>query len=110
MTTLADAFNPEDRVSVKYSDFYRIIENSCSQAAALMYIKNAIMAGVPNCYIRSMLDGQKHWEDIDDYQTKMSSFCEMESMNKIKKNLEELKLIDRIETCLNETEDNNGED
>ncbi len=64
MPTLADAFNPEDRVTVKYSDFYRIIENSCSQAAALMYIKNAIEAGVPNNYIRSMLDGQKHWDEL----------------------------------------------
>ena len=62
MASIADAFNPEDRVTVKYSDFYRIIENSCSQAAALMYIKNAVEAGVPNNYIRSMLDGQKHWE------------------------------------------------
>ena len=65
MTTIADAFNPEDRVSVKYSDFYRIIESSCSQAAALMYIKNAVMAGVPNEYIQSMLDGQKHWRELD---------------------------------------------
>ena len=71
MATIADAFNPEDRVSVKYSDFYRIVENSCSQAAALMYIKNAIEAGVPNNYIRSMLDGQKHWDDL--YTTLRSS-------------------------------------
>ena len=84
MATLADAFNPEDRVSVKYSDFYRIIENSCSQAAALIYIKNAVMAGVPNCYIRSMLDGQKHWE-----QTELSELMVMGT--------------------LDETEDNNGE-
>lgn len=62
MASIADAFNPEDRVTVKYSDFYRIIENSCSQAAALMYIKNAVEAGVPNNYILSMLDGQKHWD------------------------------------------------
>ena len=94
MASLADAFNPEDRVSVKYSDFYRIIENSCSQAAALMYIKNAVMAGVPNCYIRSMLDGQKHWEetDISDYLT----LGERDNMN-------------RIESYLQNTEDNNGE-
>ena len=64
MATIADVFSPEDRVTVTYSDFYRIIENSCSQAAALMYIKNAIDAGVPNNYIRSMLDGQKHWDEL----------------------------------------------
>lgn len=65
MATIADMFSPEDRVSVTYTDFYRIIENSCSQAAALMYIKNAVQAGVPNTYIQSMLDGQKHWDDLD---------------------------------------------
>lgn len=65
MATIADMFNPEDRVSVTYTDFYRIIENSCSQAAALMYIKNAVQAGVPNEYIQSMLDGQKHWQELD---------------------------------------------
>lgn len=64
-TTIADMFAAEEKVTVKYSEFYRIIENACSQTAALMYIKNAVMAGVPNEYIRSMLDGQKHWDDLD---------------------------------------------
>lgn len=64
-TTIADMFAAEEKVTVKYSEFYRIIENACSQAAALTYIKNAVMAGVPNEYIQSMLDGQKHWEEND---------------------------------------------
>ena len=64
-TTIADMFTGEEKVTVKYSEFYRIVENACSQAAALMYIKNAVMAGVPNAYIQSMLDGQKHWDDLD---------------------------------------------
>lgn len=90
MASLADAFGPEDRVSVKFSDFYSIVENACSQAAALMYIKNAIMAGVPNEYIQSMLDGQKHWRDLND----ISNLVQFGKP---------------IYGTLNETEDDNGE-
>ena len=88
-TTIADMFAAEEKVTVKYSEFYRIIENACSQAAALMYIKNAVMAGVPNEDIQSMLDGQKHWDDLD-------------ISNRVQ-------LRKPIDGTLEETEDDNGE-
>ena len=56
----------EPFVEVKLSYVQGLIESAVSQAAALLYVKNALNAGVPNDYILSMLDGQKHWRDFDD--------------------------------------------
>lgn len=49
--SIADAFNPEDRVSVKFSDFY----NMMYEAAKSELIEAAVHANVPNRYIRDML-------------------------------------------------------
>lgn len=60
---LADAFGAEDRVSVKFSDFYRMLQTAAEADAKLHYIQNAIDAEVPNCYIYGMLTGQKREDD-----------------------------------------------
>lgn len=60
---LMDAFNPEDRVEIKLSDLYRFLNETAEAKAKSCYIENAVNANVPNCYIRSMLDGQEHTEN-----------------------------------------------
>ena len=56
-TTLADAFAPEDRVQVKFSDFYAMMKRTAEAEAGFKYMENAVKANVPNAYIQSMLDG-----------------------------------------------------
>lgn len=55
MTTIMDAFKPEDRVELTFSDFYRLMRESSK--AELM--ANAVECGVPNKYIKSMINGPK---------------------------------------------------
>lgn len=52
---LADAFGKEDRVDVKFSDFYELIKG-CTQRDMLM---NAVKTEVPYEYVLSMMTGQK---------------------------------------------------
>lgn len=52
---ILDAFNPEDRVEVKFSDFYALMREA-SKAELLM---NAVNCDVPHVYIREMATGQK---------------------------------------------------
>ena len=52
---LADTFGAEDRVQVKYSDFYRIIKES-TKTELLM---NAVNCDIPHKYIREMATGKK---------------------------------------------------
>jgi len=51
---LADAFGAEDRVDVKYSDFYTLVKG-CTQRDFLI---NAVKAKVPHEYIESMMTGE----------------------------------------------------
>lgn len=57
---LADAFGAEDRVEVKFSDFYSMMKAASDATSEMKYVKNALEAGVPANYIRSMLDGKPH--------------------------------------------------
>ena len=51
---LADAFGAEDRVQVKFSDFYELVRG-CVQRDQLM---NAVKCDVPHRYIREMTTGK----------------------------------------------------
>ena len=53
-----DAFNPEDRVEMKFSDFYRLMESAANARAKLRYIENAVNTNVPNQYIIGMMYGK----------------------------------------------------
>lgn len=55
---LADAFNKEDRVEVKFTDFYEMMY----AAAKAELIENAVRAKVPNKYISNMLSIQESEE------------------------------------------------
>lgn len=52
---LADVFSAEDRVQVKYSDFFEIIR----EAAAAELLINAVKTNVPHEYILNMVTGEK---------------------------------------------------
>lgn len=49
---ISDAFKPEDRVSVKFTDFY----NMMYEAARAEVIETAVRNGVPLKYIRGLLE------------------------------------------------------
>lgn len=51
---LADAFGAEDRVQVKFSDFYELVRG-CTQRDQML---NAINCNVPHRYIREMVTGK----------------------------------------------------
>lgn len=51
---ICDAFSPEDRVSVKFSDFYALMQEA-SKAELLM---NAVKCRVPHAAIHAMATGQ----------------------------------------------------
>lgn len=48
----ADVFTPEDRVQVKFADFY----NMMYEAARAEVIETAVRNGVPLKYIRGLID------------------------------------------------------
>ena len=50
---LADAFNAEDRVNVKFSDFYKLVQ----QAGKYENVMNGVKCNVPHRYIREMVSG-----------------------------------------------------
>lgn len=52
---IADAFGREDRVEVKFSDFYKLVK----QAAQLETVMNGVNCDVPHKYIREMQTGKK---------------------------------------------------
>lgn len=51
---LADTFGAEDRVQVKFTDFYNLVKG-CAQADLL---RNAVDCNVPHRYIREMATGK----------------------------------------------------
>lgn len=51
---LADAFGAEDRVNVKFTDFYNLMKG-CTQRDMLM---NAVKTKVPHEYIECMMTGK----------------------------------------------------
>lgn len=61
---LLDAFTTEDRIQVKFSDFYNLVK----QAAQLETVMNGVNCDVPHKYIREMQTGQKEKEtDAEKY-------------------------------------------
>ena len=55
---IMDVFNPEDRVSVKFSDFYALMRDSTK----VEFIENAINCNVPHRYIRETVTGKAEVE------------------------------------------------
>lgn len=55
---LVDTFSAEDRVQVKFSDFYNLIKG-CTQRDMLM---NGVKCEVPHKFIREMMSGEKEPE------------------------------------------------
>lgn len=51
---LVDAFSAEDRIQVKFSDFYELVRG-CTQRDQMF---NAINCNVPHRYIREMVTGK----------------------------------------------------
>lgn len=51
---LMDALNGEDRVTVKFSDFYTLVRES----AKAELVMNAVNCDVPHRYIREMATGK----------------------------------------------------
>lgn len=51
---MMDAFNAEDRVEVKFSDFYAMMKG-CTQREMLM---NGINCNVPHQYLREIMTGK----------------------------------------------------
>lgn len=58
---LADAFNAKDRVSVKFSDFYRMMK----KAAKAELMMNAVNCDAPHGFIRETMTGQKEGEGCE---------------------------------------------
>lgn len=52
---IMDAFQPEDRTEITYSNFYNIIK----QAARYEIVMNAVNCDVPHNYIRETMTGKK---------------------------------------------------
>lgn len=52
---LVDCFSAEDRVNVKFSDFYNLVKRS-TEADVLF---NGIKCDVPHRYLREMMSGKK---------------------------------------------------
>ncbi len=51
---IMDAFSPEDRVSVKFSDFYALMRDSTK----VEFMENAIKCEIPYRYIRETMTGE----------------------------------------------------
>lgn len=52
---IMDAFKPEDRTEITYSNFYNLIK----QAAQYEIVMNAVNCDVPHAYIRETMTGKK---------------------------------------------------
>ena len=52
---LSDVFSAEDRVDVKFTDFYNLVKG-CTQRDILM---NGVKCDVPHRYLREMMSGKK---------------------------------------------------
>ena len=59
---LADVLGPEEKVEVKYSDFYKMIRADVERAL----LRNAVVAEVPREQILKMLSGRN--DDLEEYK------------------------------------------
>lgn len=62
---IMDAFKPEDRTEITYSNFYNLIK----QAAQYEIVMNAVNCNVPHRYIREAMTGEKEEEVAEMAQT-----------------------------------------
>lgn len=62
---IVDAFKPEDRTEITYSNFYSLIK----QAAKYEIVMNAVDCNVPHRYIRETMTGKKEEEVAEMTQT-----------------------------------------
>lgn len=62
---IMDAFKPEDRTEITYSNFYNLIK----QAAQYEIVMNAVNCNVPHRYIREAMTGKKEEEVAEMTQT-----------------------------------------
>lgn len=73
---LVDSFAAEDRVEVKYSDFYKLVRAEAERAL----LKNAVFAGVPREQILKMLSGQN--DELEEYRKTGLSPDQIREMDK----------------------------
>lgn len=59
---LADAFAAEDRVSVKFSDFYNLMKEA-TKAELMM---NAVNCNVPHRFIRETMTGKSEKQESEE--------------------------------------------
>ena len=61
---IMDAFKPEDRTEITYSNFYSLIK----QAEQYEIVMNAVNCDVPHAYIRETMTGKKEnkWERLEE--------------------------------------------
>lgn len=61
---IMDAFKPEDRTEITYSNFYNLIK----QAAQYEIVMNAVNCDVPHTYIRETMTGKKEgaWKMLEE--------------------------------------------
>lgn len=61
---IMDAFKPEDRTEITYSNFYNLIK----QAAQYEIVMNAVNCDVPHVYIRETMTGKKEdaWKRLEE--------------------------------------------
>ena len=59
---LVDSLAAEDRIEVKYSDFYRLVRAEAERAL----LKNAVHAGIPREQILKMMSGQN--DELEEYR------------------------------------------
>ena len=73
---LVDSFAAEDRVEVKYSDFYKLVRAEAERAL----LENAVFAGVPREQILKMLSGQN--DELEEYRKTGLSPDQIREMDK----------------------------
>ena len=61
---IMDAFKPEDRTEITFSNFYNLIK----QAAQYEIVMNAVNCDVPHAYIRETMTGKKEdaWKRLEE--------------------------------------------
>lgn len=62
---LVDAFSADDRIQVKFSDFFELVRG-CTQRDQML---NAINCNVPHRYIREMVTGKSEEPEKRELQT-----------------------------------------
>lgn len=59
---IMDAINSEDRIQIKFSDFYNLVKST----AVAEFLRNGINAGVPHYELRKILTGKN--DELEEYR------------------------------------------